>query len=83
MIMTLDIPQDVLESARLTTAELKVEIAVYLYTSGRLSIGKAHELADMSLWQFRQLLASRHIPPHFDEYDLNADVETLKSLGRL
>lgn len=85
MIMTLDIPQDVLESARLTAAELKVEIAVYLYTSGRLSIGKAHELADMSLWQFRQLLASRHIPPppHFDEYDLNADVETLKSLGRL
>ena len=74
---------DILESARLTPAELKMEIAIYLYASGRLSIGKARELADMSLWQFRQLLASRQISPHFDETDLQTDVETLKSLGRL
>lgn len=83
MITTLDIPQEILESARLTASELKVEIAVYLYASGRLSIGKARELANMSLWQFRQLLASRQIPPHFDLTDLNTDIETLKNLGRL
>ena len=80
---TLDIPQDILESARLTGSELKIEMAVYLYASGRLSIGKARELADMSLWQFRQLLASRQISPHFDESDLNDDIESLKKLGRL
>lgn len=83
MMTTLKIPQDILESARLTASELKVEMAVYLYASGRLSIGKARELAEMSLWQFRQLLASRQISPHFDESDLDADVETLKELGRL
>ncbi len=83
MITTLDIPQDVLESARLTASELKVEMAVFLYASGRLSVGKARELADMSLWQFRQLLASRQIAPHFDEADLDADIGALKSLGRL
>lgn len=83
MVTTLNIPQDILESARLTAPELKIEIAVYLYASGRLSIGKARELADMSLWQFRQLLASRQISPHFDESDLNTDIETLKGLGRL
>ena len=83
MITTLDIPQDILESARLTTTELKREIAVYLYATGRLSIGKSRELAEMSLWQFRQLLASRQISPHFDEDDLNMDIETLKNLGRL
>ncbi len=80
MITTLDIPQDVLESARLTAPKLKVETAVYLYASGRLSVGKARELADMSLWQFRQLLASRQIAPHFDEADLDADIETLNGL---
>jgi predicted HTH domain antitoxin len=42
----------------LTVSELKVELAVYLYTQRRLSIGKASELADMSLWEFCQLLAS-------------------------
>jgi predicted HTH domain antitoxin len=83
MMATLRIPQDILESARLTAPELKIEMAIYLYASGRLSIGKARELAEMSLWQFRQLLASRQIPPHFDEADLNADIETLKDLGRL
>jgi len=83
MITTLTIPQDILESARITPSELKTEMAVYLYVSGRLSIGKARELAGMSLWQFRQLLASRQIPPHFDESDLNADIDTLKGLGRL
>lgn len=83
MVTTLNIPQDILESARLTAPELKIEIAVYLYASRRLSIGKARELADMSLWQFRQLLASRQISPHFDESDLNTDIETLKGLGRL
>ena len=83
MATTLNIPQDILESTRLTVPELKIEMAVYLYASGRLSIGKARELADMSLWQFRQLLASRQIPPHFDGSDLVADIETLKELGRL
>lgn len=79
----LDIPQDILESARLTAPELKIEMAVSLYASGRLSIGKARELAGMSLWQFRQLLASRQIAPHFDEDDLKTDIETLQKLGRL
>jgi predicted HTH domain antitoxin len=37
----------------------------------------------MSLWQFRHLLASRQIAPHYDEEDLMADVATLQSLGRL
>jgi len=38
---------------------LKVELAVSLYAQGRLSVGKACELAGMSLWQFHHLLASR------------------------
>jgi predicted HTH domain antitoxin len=82
MMTTLDIPQDDLESARLTAAEIKIELAVSLYASGRLSIGKARELADMSLWQFRQLLAGRQISPHFDEADLETDLETLQRLRR-
>lgn len=80
---TLEIPQDILDSARLTPSELKVELAVYLYAQGRLSIGKARELAEMSLWQFRQLLASRCIVPHYDTVSLEEDAATLKDLGRL
>ena len=82
-VNTLELSQDILDSARLTISELKVDIAVSLYAQGRLSIGKARELAEMSLWKFRQLLASRRIPPHYDIVDLNEDVATLRELGRL
>lgn len=77
----LEIPQDVLDSARLTVDELLVEVAVHLYEQGRLSIGKAHELAGLSLWEFRQLLGFRHIAPHFEAEDLEQDLEALRHLG--
>lgn len=80
-VSVLEVPQDILDSARLTMPELKVEMAVYLYAQGRLSIGKARELAGMSLWEFRQLLASRRIAPHYDVADLDEDVATLRELG--
>ncbi len=79
----LEVSQEILDSARLTVAELKVELAVHLYAQRRLSVGKARELADMSLWEFRQLLASRRISPHYDETDLQEDINTLRELGRL
>lgn len=77
----LEVPQDVLDSARMTIPELKVEIAIYLYTQGRLSIGKAREMAGLSLWEFRQVLASRRIPPHYETSDLDEDAATLHDLG--
>lgn len=80
--VTLDIPQDVLESAQLSTEELKIELALTLYAQHRLSVGKARELGGLSLWQFRQLIAERGIPPHIDETTLAQDIETLNALDR-
>lgn len=79
----LEISQDILDSARMSLADLKTELAVHLYAQRRLGIGKAHELAGMSLWEFRQLLGSRRIPAHYDVDDLREDVATLRALGRL
>ena len=80
---TLHIPQEILDSARLTLDDLRLELAVHLYREGRLSIGKARELAGMSLWGFRQILAARKIPPHYDVEGLEEDVATLRRLGQL
>lgn len=79
----LAVPQDVLDSARLTVDELKIELALSLYAQGRLGQGKARELANLSLWEFRQLLAVRNIAPHYDEADLEQDIATLRAMGRL
>lgn len=82
-VCTLNIPQEILDSARLTVNEVKKELAISLYAQGRLSVGKARELAEMSLWEFRQLLALRHISPHYDIVDVEEDIATLHELGRL
>lgn len=81
--LTITLPRDVLESARLSVQEAKQELAVSLYAQGRLSVGKARELAGMSLWAFRQLLAARGVPPHFGVSDLEEDLASLRALGRL
>ena len=83
MNISVDIPQDIFDSARLTVPELKRKVAVHLYAEGRLSVGKARELADMSLWEFRQLLALRKIPVHFGLDDLQNDTATLQKLQKL
>ena len=79
----LKIPQDILDSSRLTLNELRIEMALALYSARRLSTGKARELAEMSLWEFRQLLASRRIGPHYDTDDLDDDMAALRDAGRL
>jgi predicted HTH domain antitoxin len=58
-------------------------LAIYLYAQRRLSVGKARELAGMTLWEFRQLLASRRVSPHYDVAELDEDVATLREMGRL
>jgi predicted HTH domain antitoxin len=79
---TIHIPQDILDSARLTVPEVQQELALWLYAQGRLGIGKARELAGMSLWEFRQLLSSRKISPHYEINELEEDKSTLDSLKK-
>jgi predicted HTH domain antitoxin len=80
--VTIEVSQDILDSARLTVPELKLELAITLYAQGRLSIGKSRELAGMSLWQFRQVLASRRIAVHYVLTDLQDDIDTLHKLSK-
>ncbi len=81
--VTIELARSILDSARLSVPELKVELAVLLYQQGRLSSGKARELAGMSLWQFRQLLGSRQIEPHYSFEEYQEDLGTLQDMGLL
>ena len=80
---TLEIPQGVLDAAQMNTHELRRELALALYAQRRLSLGKARELAGLSLWEFRQGLGLRRIEAHYDAEDLQDDIATLRELGRL
>ena len=82
-VATLEIPQAVLDAAQMNTHDLRRELALALYAQQRLSLGKARELAGLTLWEFRQWLAMRRIEAHYDEADLQDDIATLRELGRL
>ena len=77
MTFHLDIPESVATSMRLPVPEieprLRSELAVALYAQGILPFGKACELAGASGYAFSDLIASRDIPRHYAEDDLNLD----------
>lgn len=77
---SIEIPDDILESARLSADQLKIELALSLYAQHRLSIGKARELAGLSLWEFRRVLGARRIEAHYDTTDLAEDIATVDAL---
>ena len=76
------IPREVLHTARMSPAEMKRELALTLFQQGRLSFGKARELADMTVWAFQQLLGSRGIPVHYDLEDYLEGQSALEGLLR-
>ncbi len=76
----IEIPREVLHAARMTTADIQRELAVHLFAEGKLSFGKAREVAAMGLWEFQQLLASRRIPIHYDIEEYEEDLATLTRL---
>ena len=78
--MSITIPDEILQSTRLTAAEILQELALALFQREKLTLGQASRLAGMSRWQFHQLLGSRNIPIHYGVADFEADLHTLDQL---
>lgn len=76
--MTLEIPAEVLEGARLPPPEMerefRKELALALYVRDILSLGKARLLAEMTRWEFEELLGERRIPRHYTAQNLDEDL---------
>lgn len=77
--MVLHLSDEIFDSLRITEAEVLLELAVALYAAGKLSFGKARQLSALNWVQFRQELAKRNIPAHYNEADFEADLATLES----
>jgi predicted HTH domain antitoxin len=83
LTVAIAIPREVLHAARMTPEEIKQELAVLLFQQGKISFGKAREMAGMTVWTFQQLLGSRGIIVHYDVADYAEDLATLKALDHL
>jgi predicted HTH domain antitoxin len=75
--MSVIIPDEILHAARMTEAELKQEIALFLFEKNKLTLAQASRVAEKSRLQFQHLLASRQIPIHYDVAEFEEDLRTL------
>ncbi len=81
--MSIIIPDEIVQAARMTEEEIKQEIALFLFEKERLTLSQASRFCGMNQVQFQHCLASRQIPVHYDAADFEQDMQTLQRLGRL
>ena len=81
--MLLTIPDDIQSSLDMNEQELLLELAVALYAAKKISFGKARHLAGLDWYRFREILAARKIPAHYDIEQFEEDLTNLDSLPAL
>jgi len=58
---------------------IRQEIAVQLYAQNIFTFGQSRQLANLSVWEFQQLLGEKKISRHYDEADLAQDVAAIQT----
>ena len=57
--------------------ERKLEIALKLYTDGKITLWKAARLSGTPLWRMIEILEERRISVHYTQKELTKDLEAL------
>lgn len=57
---------------------IRKELALQLYEQNIFTFGQARRLANLSVWEFQQILGTRKIERHYSEVDLLEDVNTIR-----
>jgi predicted HTH domain antitoxin len=77
--MTIHIPDDILANTHLSENDLKVQLALVLYSKNILSFGQARRLSGLHVIAFQELLGKNQIGAHYDSEDLAKDLDSLNS----
>lgn len=75
--MTVEIPDIVLTQSGLSSKEILLKVALLLFQEEKLTLGQASSLAGLHQFEFQTELAKLQITIHYNEEDLNRDLETL------
>jgi len=84
--MTLAIPDEVVWALRLPPDEiesvLRKELALALYQRRVLPMAQSATLAQMTRWDFEELLCQRHIERAYSEEDLAEDLKFAREFSK-
>ncbi len=71
---------EMIAQMQLTESEFRTELALWLFSSRKISIGFARKLAGLDVWAFQQLLDERGIHVHYDVEEYLGDLRHLQIL---
>lgn len=75
--MSVVIPNDILQSIKMTEDELKLEIAIMLYEQQQISSGKVRAWTGLTVIEFQHELAKRGLYINYNVEDFQSDIKTL------
>jgi predicted HTH domain antitoxin len=78
----LTITDEILSATKMSAAQLKQELAVFLYASNKLSFGQARKLAELDIMQFQELLFANNIPMNYGIADLEEDIQAIRTFRK-
>jgi predicted HTH domain antitoxin len=67
--------------AKLTSEQARLDLAVGMYSSGRVTMGTAAEVAHLSIPEFQRELGRRRIPINYTSDDLAYDLRASDELA--
>ncbi|NJE25877.1 UPF0175 family protein [Thermococcus sp. MV5] len=80
--VSVSIPQDLIRILKISERDLPRMVRLYLvielYREGKISLGKAAEIAGITRWEMMEVLSSKGVPLQYDEDDLKEDIDTLE-----
>lgn len=77
--MSLVIPDEFLQTAKISEAELRLEIAILLFEQEKITLGTASQFAGMNQLEFQQILGKRKISIHYGVEEFRQDLKTLET----
>ncbi|NEQ30208.1 MAG: UPF0175 family protein [Leptolyngbya sp. SIO4C5] len=81
--MSVVVPDDILQAAKMTEDELKLEIAIMLYGQEKISSGKVRAWTGLTVLEFQHELAKRGLCLNYGVDDFESDIRTLQSMDLL
>jgi predicted HTH domain antitoxin len=74
------VSDELIELSGMNEQSLRQELALWLYSKGKLSIGRAMKFAKMNRFEFMELMNKNNIPMNYSVEDLEQDIQTIKKL---
>jgi predicted HTH domain antitoxin len=78
--VNIKIDDGLLHGVKLSPEQVRLELAVGLFSDRKVTLGRGAEIAGIPQVEFMRELGRRKIPMHYDIEDFEEDLRTLKQL---